>query len=291
MNVSRYPLAVAAVALSLASFGAGLRISSSYAQSKLNQTVSGRLPLPGLESRCPDVELTLGVVGFPGLPLAPWQEICSKEKRRPRCDELGFPFNENWWSRRLSEMATGNVTGNVVLDIGGNVGRDTWAYIKAGAREVHVFEVMPENLAILRKEFSNQPNVKIYPFGLGNSTRRAHVAKSERMNESASLYGTGETVQVDVRNASEFVAQSGFRGLTVNINCEGCEFEVLQSIAEYGGGNMMVDGTIDRWNIAVHYTPNSGLFCTALPLLINYYVSTYCDGPWLGYVRQHFVTQ
>lgn len=146
---------------------------------------------------------------------------------------------------------------------------------------------MPENIELLRAKFSEYPQVKIHPFGLGNSTRKTVLAKSDRLNEAASMFGEGEKVIVDIRDAATFVEEEGFRHLTFNINCEGCEYEVLQSFANYKHGVLMVDGTVDRWNIAVHYTPNSGLFCQALPILLNYYVSTYCDGPWLGYVRQH----
>jgi hypothetical protein len=106
------------------------------------------------------------------------------------------------------------------------------------------------------------------------------------MNEAASMFQKGEEVTVDVRDAASFIRSKGFMHLTIHMNCEGCEYEVLQSLGEFEKGRAMVDGTIDRWNIATHSTPNSGLICSMMHLLNNYYEMTYCDGPWRGYVRQ-----
>jgi FkbM family methyltransferase len=46
--------------------------------------------------------------------------------------------------------------GDVVLDVGGNVGLFTRAALKAGASVVHVMEPAPENIACLRRTFSSE---------------------------------------------------------------------------------------------------------------------------------------
>lgn len=68
------------------------------------------------------------------LPKPTWQLICERDKRRPRCDELGFPFNKEWGSRRLNDLAIGNVSGKIVFDVGGNTGRDTMTFVKGEQR-------------------------------------------------------------------------------------------------------------------------------------------------------------
>lgn len=203
-----------------------------------------------------------------------WQATCEKERRAPSCQELGILWNDNWLTHRLSHEAVGNVSGNTVFDVGGNIGRDTDH--SSGAALVHVFEPMPENLEVLADKFSGNGRVRLHAYGLGSRKERYEVARTTNMNEGTGKYAQGDKVEIAVEDVAKIVrSHSTSTNIVLNINCEGCEYDILERILR--------DGTVARLNIAVHHTPNSLGLCKAMPLLLHYYRISYCDGPWMGF--------
>lgn len=127
-----------------------------------------------------------------------WSAICEKERRAPSCQELGFLWNDNWHTHRLSHEAVGDVSGNTVFDMGGNIGRDTDHYLASGAALVHVFEPMPENLEVLANTFSGDGRVRLHPYGLGSRKEHYEVARTTNMNKGTGKYAQGEKVEIVV---------------------------------------------------------------------------------------------
>ncbi|XP_041364815.1 uncharacterized protein LOC121380110 [Gigantopelta aegis] len=126
-----------------------------------------------------------------------------------------------------------------IVDVGGFKGVDAEKFIHMANSFYIVLEPVPEYYKILEKQFSKNPKVTLYKFGLGkeNKTLQFDVLSGD----ATSLFSSkrisskgGETQTLNIRQAKEFFTSS----LNVQekpidlltINCEGCEYELLELV-------------------------------------------------------------
>lgn len=86
---------------------------------------------------------------------------------------------ENKWPGRFEQVATLLDSKDVFIDIGANYGFVSYHMSKI-FKEVHSFELIPNTYECLKKNSENIPNIKTYPYGLGNkeTTLPAYLKKN-----------------------------------------------------------------------------------------------------------------
>lgn len=78
----------------------------------------------------------------------------------------------------LSATAIGPLDSNsVILDIGGNIGRDMLEFTVYGPKEIHVFEPIPDLIKVLDETILSKQitNAHVHKYGLGRETRYADI--------------------------------------------------------------------------------------------------------------------
>lgn len=126
--------------------------------------------------------------------------------------------------------------GAVVLDVGGYEGQ--WASDLYGRSpcSIHVFEpakIYAQNIA---QRFIHNPEIRVYPFGLGARTRTEQItiagdATSTIRNQ------TGRKEEIDIVDVSEWISRSIGDTTSIDlikINIEGGEFELLPRLLDTG---------------------------------------------------------
>lgn len=133
-----------------------------------------------------------------------------------------------------------NMAPEVILDIGGNIGVATIFFSRLfPAAHIHVFEPVPDNLVMLRKNVATLKNVTVHPVALGKADAQTAIFWSE---EDANLGGfslyqrnanVSKSVTIDVRESAKYLAQNGIdRADLIKIDTEGSEFDILTSLNE-----------------------------------------------------------
>ena len=131
---------------------------------------------------------------------------------------------------------------SIVLDIGGNVGDDAEAIIKAyGTKSYVILEPMKYLYRKLQKRFKLNDKVTIYNIGLARKNALFFVDIEGTQGDATSIFtaASDEAGSCSFRtvNASAFYTKIGlgcFEFDLITINCEGCEFEVLEQILTSG---------------------------------------------------------
>ena len=131
-----------------------------------------------------------------------------------------------------------NLDPRVILDIGGNIGVATIFFSRLFPNaQIHTFEPVPDNLAMLRKNVETLKNVTVHPVALGKEDASTQIFWSEEDANLGgfSLYGknanVGKSVTIDVRRSATYLAQHGIDGADlIKIDTEGAEFDILTSL-------------------------------------------------------------
>jgi FkbM family methyltransferase len=134
--------------------------------------------------------------------------------------------------------------GDLVFDIGANIGAKTELYVNKGARVV-CFEPQPGCLEALRERFRNQPLVTIVPKGIAAERGSLTMSICEEAPTIStfsetwkrgrfSAYRWRERVSVDVITLDEAVEQHGVPSFC-KIDVEGFELEVLRGLSRKAG--------------------------------------------------------
>ena len=130
---------------------------------------------------------------------------------------------------------------SVVIEVGGNRGHDTDRMVKSYDPIIITLEPV-EAMAIKLKElFKDNKKVTVLNFGLGKVTAEEFVDVSGQGGEATSLFkkNSGSTSLILV-NTTQFLLRTGVGKFDIDlflINCEGCEFEVLEAIISSGLSN------------------------------------------------------
>lgn len=126
---------------------------------------------------------------------------------------------------------------STVLDIGGNTGLDATNIVAWFHPKLYVI-LEPVKLYYdhLVKLFSYKPTVKVFPFGAGSTNIQLNISISGKDGDATSVFtlNTNQTVTIQLFNITEIFLGLGLSCLKVldllTINCEGCEFEVLEEL-------------------------------------------------------------
>ena len=122
---------------------------------------------------------------------------------------------------------------SVVIEIGGNRGQDTNKMVKSFDPNIITLEPV-ETMAIRLKElFKDNKKVTVLNFGLGKVTEEVFVDVTGNGGEATSMFAknSGSTSLI-IANTTEFLLRIGAQIFDFDlllINCEGCEFEVLEA--------------------------------------------------------------
>jgi FkbM family methyltransferase len=161
------------------------------------------------------------------------------------------------YEARFSRELLGAVrAGDVVWDVGANVGLYAAQFVEHGAANVVCFEPAPEAVAALQRRFAEttatNSRVRILPIAL--SSRRATAAFSadgaSPNNQIVATASGGPTVEVQVYPGDE--AQKEFALPTPNvvkIDVEGFELEVIEGLSGILGSS-----TLRSVFIEVHFS-------------------------------------
>ncbi len=129
----------------------------------------------------------------------------------------------------------------VIFDIGGNIGVTT-RYLghRFPDAEIHVFEPVPSNLALLRKNAVG-PRVHVHEFGLGseNGEFEFTIPLMDQTNEGGYSRFAGRPVEGGrvargkIRKTAQVLAELGVVAIDlIKIDTEGAEFDILTSFPE-----------------------------------------------------------
>lgn len=133
----------------------------------------------------------------------------------------------------------------VIFDIGANIGiASLWLAEKYPYAKIHAFEPMPENIALLKRNTQNNPNILVHEFGLSNENKTVPVYRNldannlggfsefRRENDPQNA-GNLELVNfhMNVRSTQEVPDELQLKSIDlIKIDTEGGEFEIIRSI-------------------------------------------------------------
>ena len=126
-----------------------------------------------------------------------------------------------------------------VVDIGANVGAASIFFAMAYPdAKIYAFEPGSVPVLLLQQNVDLLRQVKAFPFGLysHNKTLSLFQGKTDSVESSvcATNRTTGEGEQIQLKDASEFLATQGIENIDImKIDTEGCEVPILQSLQKY----------------------------------------------------------
>lgn len=140
--------------------------------------------------------------------------------------------------RELAAMCALVRPGDVVLDVGANIGLHTLHLSRAvgPTGTVHAFEPDPANVALLRRnvERNGCTNVVVHPYGLGPEPARLrlYACKGNKGFQSlAKVEWSTSEVLVDIKRASDVL--QGVQARMMKVDVEGAEPFVLAGMTDW----------------------------------------------------------
>ena len=130
--------------------------------------------------------------------------------------------------------------GQVIVDIGANIGYYALMEAKSSGNEGRVYAIEPvdENIALLRRnvDANRYENVEVYNMAIGdkNCTQDINLSKQSNLGtfcKNLDLDPSGETKAVDVQTLDKFL-QGKRNPDIVRMDVEGYEFEILKGMKE-----------------------------------------------------------
>ncbi|XP_061162773.1 uncharacterized protein LOC133171994 [Saccostrea echinata] len=130
---------------------------------------------------------------------------------------------------------------STVFDIGGNKGEDAEAMIKRYNPGTYVIlEPIKTLFSKLVRMFESNKKVTLYNFGLARKDEKFYVNVLGHGGDATSIFSgndNGGSCLLRVVNTTQFLLQVGISCYEVDlitINCEGCEFEIMEEILASG---------------------------------------------------------
>ncbi|XP_045215420.1 uncharacterized protein LOC123565633 [Mercenaria mercenaria] len=158
--------------------------------------------------------------------------ICVENGPRDR-DQNGSKFWPNEQIRRTHHTYLSRDDA-VMMEVGGNKGDDASEFVRLYNPRYIILEPLEEYAKILAEKFKNNTRVTVVNLGLG-AKNEITMVKIEGNNACAtSKFSSvqGET-PLYVTNSTEFLLKIGLGLFDIDLltmNCEGCEFEALETI-------------------------------------------------------------
>lgn len=122
-----------------------------------------------------------------------------------------------------------------VVDVGAHIGSFAkWTATRLPLSEVWAFEMMSENLAILRCNVAGLPNVRVHDAALGD---RIGFVSSGAMGENTGGTAADWTTQGNIPafDVADLFSEWPYIDC-LKLDCEGSEFQILERIASLPGG-------------------------------------------------------
>jgi FkbM family methyltransferase len=157
----------------------------------------------------------------------------------PQTIDLAFLFHEIWVRRVYTPPGYEIEDGNVVLDVGANIGVfATYAATRAESVAVYAYEPFPENIAWLKKnvEESGLSNVHIFQQAVAGSPGTRFLQSDP---EDWIMHSLGEEknkgddgLEVDCTTLDEIMSRERIKRCDLlKLDCEGSEYEILWNCA------------------------------------------------------------
>lgn len=140
-------------------------------------------------------------------------------------------FVRDGYNRRL-DRSIQLTDESIVLDFGGYVGDLSWRLHDRFRPQLHIFEPVPQFLAILRERFKDCYNVTVHPFAIGKFERREIFGMGAA--GTGAFAQTPDSIEVSFLSAKAVLHNLPQEiDLTV-INIEGGEYELIPALHECG---------------------------------------------------------
>lgn len=133
-----------------------------------------------------------------------------------------------------------SINPRIIFDIGGNIGIASIYFANLFPRAtIYVFEPVPANFSLLKKNVTPYPNVRAFPFALGDRSGTLEIfCSDDPLNEGGySFHAKGidqtRTKKVEMRGVREFLRDQNVGHIDlINIDTEGSEFEILTALGQ-----------------------------------------------------------
>ncbi|XP_052794489.1 uncharacterized protein LOC128227730 isoform X2 [Mya arenaria] len=126
--------------------------------------------------------------------------------------------------------------GAVLMEVGGNQGNDATEFARLYNPRYIILEPLEEYANILRNKFANNSRVTVVNLGLGVKNEVVFVnIDGNNACATSKFAGQGGKTPLYITNATEFMMKIGVGVFDIDLltmNCEGCEFEALETLLE-----------------------------------------------------------
>lgn len=129
---------------------------------------------------------------------------------------------------------------SIVLDVGAYTAVHSSGYLAKYGCSLVLFEPVPAFAAELRARYASDARVQVLQYGIGTENKKAQLAikgdSSSTLFDAAKARATNQSVvEVELRTLDGFFADFGTRDVDLLfVNCEGCEYAVLEYIVASG---------------------------------------------------------
>lgn len=176
----------------------------------------------------------------PDLPLNP-DKRCIPQSHH--YDAHTGKWNEDIRFEPLHGLMIDNIT--AVHYMGGNTKAADTAGLQSllPGRNIHVAEPVPSFFESLTEAYSGVHNIVLHNVGMANATKLVQLPKAAVKGQSTVVMGAAaeaitEAETLRLVTPLQFMAQAGFQPgknrALLHVNCEGCEYELLEAILDNG---------------------------------------------------------
>lgn len=142
-------------------------------------------------------------------------------------DEYYAKGGDAQFQTRLNDL----VRGSTIWDVGGNKGGFAEAALAQGMRVI-AFEPMPDLVEHLQQRFKGNSRFEVRPYALTATGGALSLARSGAHDSATSAFSGKDGLQVPARTLDAALQGSPPVVDMITINCEGCEFEVMESMVD-----------------------------------------------------------
>jgi len=175
-------------------------------------------------------------------------------------ENLNYDFDQNGERILLKKLSTLNFT--TVFDVGGNVGQYSVMLRKYFPdAEIHIFEIIQDNIHHIENKMKGQSHVFINNFGLSNENDSVKVKCYGEGSEVSSIYdyphkGESNWIDCPVKKGDSYVSEKSIKTIDyLKIDTEGNEPLVLEGLYENlkNGNIRVIQFEYGRVNIITKY--------------------------------------
>lgn len=149
--------------------------------------------------------------------------------------------------KKAEYFVSQEISPRTIFDIGANIGIvSLWLSEKYPKAEIHAFEPIPANVALLRQNTAHKENIVVHPYGLSNERKQTKVYSNSDTNnlggfsehrrdndpQNAGNFALAD-FEIEIRDVRDVIHELDIEGIDlIKIDTEGGEFEIISSIPE-----------------------------------------------------------